>query len=121
MTITIYSLLDDKLPLIKNVIRISEEREKSTQDYKEKEVELYRLLGRIDFEDLKTIQTIMYIGRELNGDVYNSTLDSFMSMRNSLGDNPNNKDNDAYSIATKRPLHKYLKNGLLRLGFLEFE
>ncbi|KAF2421645.1 hypothetical protein [Bacillus subtilis] len=117
---TIYELLSNKISLFKEVIQLSYERslfKKTSVEYKQKEIEIYEFLCNIDYEDLKMIQTIMYIGQDSGPSKYESMLESYQSMRNSFGSNQENHDSDAYAVSCKRPLHEFLGEGLNKLGF----
>lgn len=86
-------------------------------EYSGKEKELVELLESLDFESVKIIQTIMYIGRDR---YYNESDEyelRYSKYRESLDLNGwNDKDIEIDQIVEKLPLDEYLKDGFEILG-----
>lgn len=85
--------------------------------YSKKEQELFNFLNSLDFESVKIIQTIMYIGRDHDYDKTDSYEARYEDYRKSLDSNGwNNKEIEVSQIVQKVPLDIYLKDGFDILG-----
>lgn len=85
--------------------------------YSEKEQKLFDFLNNLDFESVKIIQTIMYIGRDNDYNKTDSYEIRYEKYRKSLDINGwNDKEIEVSQIVQKLPLDKYLKNGFDILG-----
>lgn len=85
--------------------------------YSEKEQKLFDLLNSLDFESVKIIQTIMYIGRDHDYNKVDSYETRYARYRKSLDINGwNDKEIEVSQIVHKVPLDKYLKDGFDILG-----
>lgn len=85
--------------------------------YSEKEQKLFDLLNNLDFESVKIIQTIMYIGRDHDYNKTDSYETRYVKYRNSLDINGwNDKEIEVSQMVQKVPLDRYLKDGFDILG-----
>ncbi len=85
--------------------------------YSKKEQELFNFLNSLDFESVKIIQTIMYIGRDHDYDKTDSYEARYEDYRKSLDSNGwNDKEIEVSQIVQKVPLDIYLKDGFDILG-----
>ena len=85
--------------------------------YSKKEQELFNFLNSLDFERVKIIQTIMYIGRDHDYDKTDSYEARYEDYRKSLDSNGwNDKEIEVSQIVQKVPLDIYLKDGFDILG-----
>lgn len=85
--------------------------------YSEKEQKLFDFLNNLDFESVKIIQTIMYIGRDNDYNKTDSYEIRYEKYRKSLDINGwNDKEIEVSRIVQKLPLDKYLKSGFDILG-----
>jgi hypothetical protein len=85
--------------------------------YSKKEQELFNFLNSLDFESVKIIQTIMYIGRDHDYDKTDSYEAGYEDYRKSLDSNGwNDKEIEVSQIVQKVPLDIYLKDGFDILG-----
>ncbi len=85
--------------------------------YSEKEQKLFDFLNNLDFESVKIIQTIMYIGRDNDYNKTDSYEIRYEKYRKSLDINGwNDKEIEVSQIVQKLPLDKYLKSGFDILG-----
>ena len=88
-----------------------------TLGYSKKEQELFNFLNSLDFESVKIIQTIMYIGRDHDYDKTDSYEARYEDYRKSLDSNGwNDKEIEVSQIVQKVPLDIYLKDGFDILG-----
>lgn len=82
------------------------------KDVEKKRLELVAYLNELDYEVVKTIQVIMYLGRDEDYDGYDIPEEIYRKQRkyfDSLG--WNNKVIEINQIAEKMPLDIYLTNG----------
>lgn len=85
--------------------------------YTEKEQKLFDFLNNLDFESVKIIQTIMYIGRDHDYKETDSYETRYAKYRKSLDINGwNDKETEVSQIVQKVPLDRYLKDGFDILG-----
>lgn len=85
--------------------------------YSEKEQKLFDFLNNLDFESVKIIQTIMYIGRDHDYKETDNYETRYEKYRKSLDINGwNNKEIEVSQIVQKVPLDRYLKDGFDILG-----
>ncbi len=85
--------------------------------YSAKENELFDVLNGLDFESIKIIQTIMYIGRDHDYDRNDSYETRYKKYRESLDFRGwNEKEIEVDQIVQKVPLDNYLKDGFEILG-----
>lgn len=85
--------------------------------YSEKEQKLFDFLNNLDFESVKIIQTIMYIGRDHDYNKTDSYETRYAKYRKSLDiDGWNDKEIEVSQIVQKVPLDRYLKDGFDILG-----
>ncbi len=85
--------------------------------YSGKEKELFDYISSLDYEEIKTIQTIMYIGRDGSCAEEDGTYDYFktrkcMDMRGWNED----KDIEAMQMVEKVPLADYLRDGCKKIS-----
>lgn len=121
----------DRINFIEKLIEISEEnliKENATADHdttnlketfkdgyqlkhSDRYTQIYSYLINLDFEDLKFIQTVMYVGRDNKFSNNQDTSEEiYKSKFNSLS--WNTQSIEAGQIAEKVPLANYLKAGL---------
>lgn len=82
-----------------------------------KEKELFDYLVSLDYEVIKVLQTIMYIGRDSSSIREDGTYDYFYT-RQCMDQRGWNEDKEieAYQIAQKLPLAEYLRKGCQKIG-----
>ncbi len=86
-------------------------------EYSEKEKALFNLLESLDFESVKIVQTIMYIGRDHDYSKSDTYEVRYRKYRESLDLNGwNEKEIEINQIVQKVPLDTYLKDGFEILG-----
>lgn len=87
--------------------------------YKEKEDELINFLNSLDFEQIKVIQSIMYLGRDRDYKEDESYQKRYDSMRKYFDDMGwNDKKIEIGTIVEKLPLDMYLENGFKILNIV---
>lgn len=85
--------------------------------YTEKAQKLFDFLNNLDFESVKIIQTIMYIGRDHDYNKTDSYKTRYAKYRKSLDNNGwSDKEIEVSQIVGKIPLDVYLKDGFDILG-----
>ena len=84
-----------------------------------KEKELFDYLASLDYEVIKFIQTVMYIGRDASCVREDGTYDYFFT-RQCMDQRGWNKDKEieVYQIAEKLPLAEYLRKGCKKIGLM---
>lgn len=84
-----------------------------------KEKELFDYLSSLDYETIKVIQTIMYIGRDASCIREDGTYDYFYT-RECMDKRGWNEDKEieALQIAEKLPLAEYLRNGCQKINLM---
>lgn len=84
-----------------------------------KEKELFEYLSSLDYEIVKVIQTIMYIGRDTSCIREDGTYDYFFT-RKCMDQRGWNKDKEieALQIAEKLPLAEYLRSGCEKINLM---
>ncbi len=106
-------------------LTISNQRDKETvinlgdisMELTNEEKELSEFIGRLDFEVIKVIQTVMYIGRD--GTKWDTPYDIYSNERKDMDDRGwNSKEIEANHMESKMPLGSYLINGL---GILQIQ
>lgn len=106
----VYELAKDKhtQDSINNKDKLTKER-KVLDDY----------LNSLDFEDVKMIQTIMYLGRDKGYTTNNSSEETYRKNREYM-DNVgwNDKGIEVEQIIQKLPLDEYLEEGFKILGII---
>ena len=80
--------------------------------------DLYDYLQSLDFNSIKVIQTIMYIGRDSFFDDNNGKCDFDEVYDYFNGQGWNTKEIETNQIDEKTPLGRYLINGLYKINFL---
>lgn len=125
-------MFEDMREVFRTVIKLAEERRKcdkfeggtiqelleyeQSEDnklYKEKDKALTEYLDKLDFEQIKILQTIMYLGRDQDYDS-NDTPEQIYKKQREYFDNLgwNEKWMEVEKILEKAPLDQYLKKGL---------
>lgn len=75
------------------------------------DVKLREYVDNLDFETIKVIQTIMYIGRD-GDERTNNPVEIYINARSSFElDGWNTKEIETNQMLNKTPLHEYLKEG----------
>lgn len=84
-----------------------------------KEKELFDYISSLDYEEIKTIQTIMYIGRDGSCAEKDGTYDYFKTRKcmDAKGWNED-KDIEAMQMVEKIPLADYLRKGCEKLNLM---
>ena len=82
-------------------------------DYISKHNELSNFLYDLDYETIKQIETIMFIGREIPLDSEETPEQIYNNMRNEANELKwSNKEGEIEYIISKAPLADYLKKGM---------
>lgn len=88
------------------------EKTKDYQKYNEKESMLEEYLSGLSFEEIKVIQTIMYLGRDGDFKESDSYEERYESIRNYFDNNGwVDKRIEIGTILEKLPLDRYLRSG----------
>ncbi|MFY0781093.1 DUF3775 domain-containing protein [Peribacillus simplex] len=83
------------------------------QKIKVKKNVLSDYLLNLSFDDVKMVQTVMYLGRDKDYKKSQSNIEIYKSMLEDLGTNGwNTKEIEVRQIAQKLPLADYLRSGL---------
>ncbi len=87
--------------------------------YSGKEKELFDYISALDYEEIKTIQTIMYIGRDGSCAEEDGTYDYFKTRKymDMKGWNED-KDIEVMQIVQKVPLADYLRDGCRKIDLI---
>lgn len=87
--------------------------------YSGKEKELFDYISSLDYEEIKTIQTIMYIGRDGSCAEEDGTYDYFKTLK-AYGCKGWNEDKDieTMQMVEKIPLADYLRKGCEKLNLM---
>lgn len=87
--------------------------------YSGKEKELFDCISSLDYEEIKTIQTIMYIGRDGSCAEEDGTYDYFKTRKRMDAKGWNeDKDIEAMQMVEKIPLADYLRKGCEKLNLM---
>lgn len=87
--------------------------------YSGKEKELFDYISSLDYEEIKTIQTIMYIGRDGSCAEEDGTFDYFKTRKRMDVKGWNeDKDIEAMQMVEKIPLADYLRKGCEKLNLM---
>lgn len=87
--------------------------------YSGKEKELFDYISSLDYEEIKTIQTIMYIGRDGSCAEEDGTYDYFKTRKRMDAKGWNeDKDIEAMQMVEKIPLADYLRKGCEKLNLM---
>lgn len=79
--------------------------------YKKKEDELFNYLNELDYNVVKIIQTIMYLGRDKEYFKEDPPELIYKKLEKDLEQSWNDKEVEVYQIFQKMPLDRYLKDG----------
>jgi len=87
--------------------------------YSGKEKELFEYISALEYEEIKTIQTIMYIGRDTSSIQEDGTYDYFKT-RECMDKKGWNEDKEieAMQMVEKIPLADYLRSGCEKLNLM---
>lgn len=87
--------------------------------YSGKEMELLEYISSLDYEEIKTIQTIMYIGRDASCMQEDGTYNYFKT-RECMDKRGWNKDKkiEAMQMVEKVPLADYLRKGCKKINLM---
>nr|WP_257151292.1 DUF3775 domain-containing protein [Bacillus pseudomycoides] len=126
------NIFNDKIDVIKKVILLADERNKAAKtnrpkeiknigasinspEYilvKEKRADLLEYVNSLDFETVKMLQTIMYLGRDREYDTNDSVEKRYETLRNHFNESGwNTKDIEVNQMISKAPLGDYLRIG----------
>lgn len=87
--------------------------------YSGKEKELFDYISSLDYEEIKTIQTIMYIGRDGSCAEEDGTYDYFKTRKRMDAKGWNeDKDIETMQMVEKIPLADYLRKGCEKLNLM---
>ncbi|MGV4321239.1 hypothetical protein [Bacillus mojavensis] len=105
-----------RIDIFNKVIELAEKKRKLVdkgQSYSNEDIELNNFLDRLTFEDIKVLQTVMYLGRDRDYDENMSSAEIYREQRGYF-DNEGwqGKDIEAGQMSEKTPLDRYLINGL---------
>jgi len=108
--------VESRIEIFRDIIKLAEKRRKfveNDQEYTKEDVALDNYMDNLDFEDVKVLQTVMYLGRdrEYNKDL--SPNEIYKEEREYFDTNGwVSKKVEANQMLEKTPLDQYLVNGL---------
>ncbi|QPK89801.1 DUF3775 domain-containing protein [Bacillus velezensis] len=105
-----------RIDIFNKVIELAEKKRKlidKGQSYSNEDMELNNYLDRLTFEDIKVLQTVMYLGRDKDYDSKMSSAEIYREQRGFF-DNEGwqRKEIEAGQMSEKTPLDRYIINGL---------
>ncbi|MGZ3123762.1 hypothetical protein ACT17C_19285, partial [Bacillus subtilis] len=113
--------INSRKDVFEKVIALAEARRElvdSGRDYNKEDIALLKYVETLDYEDIKVLQTIMYLGRDRDYDKSMSSQEIYDDYRGSFDMRGwKNQEIDAGQMTDKAPMGTYLIDGLKILGF----
>lgn len=103
--------------VVTNVINLSKKVDYSSADCQKAEKELSDYLNSLDFETVKNLQTLMYLGRDEDYSKNDSFEERFYKYREYFDKRDwNTQEIEVGQMTEKAPLAEYLENGMKIVG-----
>ncbi|MGD1416415.1 hypothetical protein [Bacillus stercoris] len=113
--------IESRIEIFEKVINLAEARRElvdSGEDDTKEDIELLKYVETLNYEDIKVLQTVMYLGRDRDYDKSMSTSEIYRDYRDYFDRKGwKNQKVDAGQMTDKTPMGTYLIDGLKILGF----
>ena len=108
--------VESRIEIFRDIIKLAEKRRKlveSDQEYTKENDALKKYVDNLSFEDVKVLQTVMYLGRDREYDENLSSSEIYKEVREGFDmQGWDSKEIEAHQMTGKIPLDQYLNNGL---------